>query len=523
MSASKPGEHAIETMQVEVRRYPPDPEFSKQANGQPDIYKKGFEEFWTEESKRVSFFEPWKDLYEWKPPYAKWFIGGKLNVCYNCVDRHVENGLGDKVAYFWEGEPEDDRRQISFKDLQHDVVRFANGLKTLGIEKGTHVGIYMGMVPELPVAMLACARIGAPFTVVFGGFSGEALSGRLNDMECTYLITQDEGWRRGNRVPLKANADAAVETSPTVKTCIVVKRTGGDVSMKEGRDLWAHEMLQGIDALVFDVQDAGVRFYTYTATMGYCMEEAAKRKIAFYVLDRPNPVGGNIVEGPMLDADKTSFTAYFPLPVRYGLTIGELAQLFNVENHINCDLHVIAMKNWHRNYFFESTGARWIPPSPNLRTLKGAVLYPGIEILQNAGVSVGRGTETPFEQFGAPWISGEEVAAALNERHVAGLRFDNHPFIPVAGLYSGQRCGGVAVRITDRQAVRAMRMGMEIATVLKKFYPEKFDPEKLLLLVGNAETIRELQAGTPPEKIVESWNGDLTTFELLRKKFFLYK
>jgi acetyl-CoA synthetase len=246
VSASKPGEHAIETMQVEIRRYAPDPGFSKRANAQPDIYQKGFEEFWTEESKRVSFFEPWKDLYEWKPPYAKWFIGGKLNVCYNCVDRHVESGLGDKVAYFWEGEPEDDRRQITFKDLQHDVVRFANGLKNVGIEKGTHVGIYMGMVPELPVAMLACARIGAPFTVVFGGFSGEALSGRLNDMECTNLITQDEGWRRGNRVPLKANADAAVETSPTVKTCIVVRRTGGEVNMKEGRDLWAHEMLRGM-------------------------------------------------------------------------------------------------------------------------------------------------------------------------------------------------------------------------------------------------------------------------------------
>jgi len=283
------------------------------------------------------------------------------------------------------------------------------------------------------------------------------------------------------------------------------------------------EMLQGIDALVFDVQDAGVRFYTYTTTMGYCMEEAAKHKIAFYVLDRPNPVGGNIVEGPMLDADKISFTAYFPLPVRYGLTIGELAQFLNAENHINCDLHVIAMKNWHRNYFFESTGARWIPPSPNLRTLKGAVLYPGIEILQSAGVSVGRGTETPFEEFGAPWINGEEVAAALNERHLGGLRFANQPFIPVTGLYSGQRCGGVGVRIMDRQAVRAMRMGMEIATILKKLYPEKFDPEKLLVLVGNSETIRELQAGTPPEKIEESWNADLNAFEQLRRKYFLYK
>jgi uncharacterized protein YbbC (DUF1343 family) len=283
------------------------------------------------------------------------------------------------------------------------------------------------------------------------------------------------------------------------------------------------EMLHGIDALVFDVQDAGVRFYTYTATMGYCMEEAAKHNIAFFVLDRPNPMGGEIVEGPMLDADKISFTAYMPLPVRYGLTIGELAQFFNMENHINCDLHVIPMKNWHRNYFFESTGARWIPPSPALRTLKGSVLYPGIEILQNAGVSVGRGTEAPFEEFGAPWINGEEVAAALNERHLAGLRFANQPFIPVIGLYSGQRCGGVAVRITDRQAVRAMRMGMEIATALKKLYPEKFDPEKLMFLVANAETIRGLQDGTPPDKIVESWASDLNVFEQLRKKYFLYK
>ena len=213
MTVSKQGEHAIETMQVEVRRYPPDPEFSTRANAQPDIYEKGFDEFWSDEAtKRVTWFEPWQQLYEWKPPYAKWFIGAKLNVCYNCVDRHVEGGQGDKVAYFWEGEPEDDRRQITFRELQRDVVRFANALKKVGVKKGTHIAIYMGMVPELPVAMLACTRLGAPFTVVFGGFSGEALSDRMNDMECEVMITQDEGWRRGNRVPLKANADAGMDS-----------------------------------------------------------------------------------------------------------------------------------------------------------------------------------------------------------------------------------------------------------------------------------------------------------------------
>ena len=283
------------------------------------------------------------------------------------------------------------------------------------------------------------------------------------------------------------------------------------------------EMLQGIDALVFDIQDAGVRFYTYTVTMAYSMEEAAKRHLAFYVLDRPNPLGGNIIEGPMLDADKTNFVGYFPLPVRYGLTIGELAQLFNGENHIGCDLHVVTMKNWHRNYFFESTGVRWVPPSPNLRTLKGAVLYPGLEILQNAGVSVGRGTETPFEEFGAPWMNGEAVASALNNRHLAGLHFVNQPFIPVTGLYSGQRCGGVGVRITDRQAVRAMLMGMDIASVLKKVYPEKFDPAKLIGLIGNEKTIQALQDGMPAEQIVASWAEDLKAFDAMRKKYFLYK
>lgn len=282
------------------------------------------------------------------------------------------------------------------------------------------------------------------------------------------------------------------------------------------------EMLKGIDALVFDIQDAGVRFYTYTATMGYCMEEAAKHHIAFYVLDRPNPLGGNIIEGPMLDVDKTSFVAYMPLPVRYAMTIGELAQFFNTENHINCDLHVIPMRNWHRNYFFESTGIRWIPPSPNLRTLKGSIVYSGLEILQSAGVSVGRGTETPFEEFGAPWMRGDEVADALNARHLPGLRFVNQPFIPVTGLYSGQRCGGVGVRIIDRQAVRAMRLGMEIASILHKMYPEKFDVDKIMTLVGNAETIRQLQAGTPPEQIVEGWSADLTRFDEIRKKYLRY-
>jgi uncharacterized protein YbbC (DUF1343 family) len=283
------------------------------------------------------------------------------------------------------------------------------------------------------------------------------------------------------------------------------------------------EMLQGIDALVFDIQDAGVRFYTYTATMAYCMEEAAKRKIPFYVLDRPNPVGGEIVEGPMLDPDKTRFEAYYPLPVRYGLTIGELAQLFNTENHIGADLHVITMKNWHRNYFFESTGIKWIPPSPALRTTKGSVLYPGIEILQDSGVSVGRGTQAPFEEFGAPWMNGDEVAAALNERHLPGLHFAPQSFIPIGGPHSGERCGGVSIRVTDRFAARSMRLGLEIAEILQKLYPKEFDTAKLVGLVGNSDTVQQIQAGVAPERIVDSWSDALKAFDQVRRKYFLYK
>ena len=216
--ATETGDHAIETMFLEERTYPPPEDFAAQANAQPDIYDVPFEEFWEREGReRVTWFEPFSELYEWEPPYAKWYLGGKLNVCFNCVDRHVEAGAGDKVAFHWEGEPEGETRTITYADLQKDVVRFANALKKLGVKKGTPVGIYMGMVPELPVAMLACTRLGAPHTVVFGGFSADSLSGRMNDMKCELLITQDEAWRRGSKVGLKTIADEAMADAPGVK------------------------------------------------------------------------------------------------------------------------------------------------------------------------------------------------------------------------------------------------------------------------------------------------------------------
>ena len=233
----------IDTMFLEERRYPPSPEFAAQANAKPGIYDEPFEAFWEREAhERVTWFEPFTQLLDWQLPYAKWFLGGKLNVAYNCLDRHVEAGIGDRVAFNWEGEPDGDRRAISYAELLAEVIRCANALKKLGVKKGTAVGIYMGMVPEAPVAMLACARLGAPHTVVFGGFSADSLSDRLVDMGCEVLITQDEAWRRGSTVPLKRTADEALADAPNVKHTLVLRRTGGEVPITAGRDHWWHEL-----------------------------------------------------------------------------------------------------------------------------------------------------------------------------------------------------------------------------------------------------------------------------------------
>ena len=247
MVATETGQHAIDTMLLEERQYPPPPEFASQANAKEDIYEQTFDEFWEREAReRLSWFEPFSELYDWDPPYAKWFLGGKLNVCFNCVDRHVEAGNGERVAYHWEGEPAEERRAITYASLQRDVVRFANALKSIGVGKGTPVAIYMGMVPELPVAMLACTRLGAPHTVVFGGCSADSLSGRMVDMRCEVLITQDEAYRRGSTVPLKRTGDDAMADAPSVRASVVLRRTGNEVPMQDGRDHWWHELEEGV-------------------------------------------------------------------------------------------------------------------------------------------------------------------------------------------------------------------------------------------------------------------------------------
>lgn len=283
------------------------------------------------------------------------------------------------------------------------------------------------------------------------------------------------------------------------------------------------EMLDNLDALVYDIQDAGVRFYTYVTTMGYCMEEAAKRHISFFVLDRPDILGGEVIEGPMLDADKTSFVAYFPLPVRFAMTLGELAQMFNAENHIGVDLHVIAMQNWDRSETYDQTGLAWIAPSPNLRTLRAASPYPGIEILQAGGVSVGRGTETPFELFGAPWIHAGELVAELNARKIPSVSFSPAHFTPGDGLYKGEACEGVSLAVTDRARFRSMLMGLEIIEALHRLYPQNFQIAKLIGLLGSQSTVEQLERGVDPRQIIADWSDDLHRFAAMRQKYLIYR
>jgi uncharacterized protein YbbC (DUF1343 family) len=281
-------------------------------------------------------------------------------------------------------------------------------------------------------------------------------------------------------------------------------------------------MLQGIDALVFDIQDVSVRFYTYVTTMAYCMEAAAKHNIAFFVLDRPNPLGGEIIEGPMLDADKISFVGYFPMPVRYAMTMGELAKMFNAENKIGAELHVAEMRNWRRNEMYWMTGLPWIAPSPNLPALANLVPYPGIEILQAGGVSVGRGTDSAFLEFGAPWNKTEELLAELKRRSIAGVTFEAKTFTPKTGPFAREKCEGVGLTVTGRDGFRSMLMGMEIAEALHKFYPQQFQIAKMITLLGSQSTVERLEHGDDPKAIEAGWDGELAKFRAMRAKYLIY-
>ncbi len=282
-------------------------------------------------------------------------------------------------------------------------------------------------------------------------------------------------------------------------------------------------MLDGIDTLVIDLQDIGARFYTYMTTMAYAMEEAAKRKIPIVVLDRPNPIDGFQIEGPVLDKAQLSFIGYFPMPIRHGMTLGELARLFNAENHIGADLTVVAVKNWKRDDWFDDTGLPWINPSPNMRNLNQATLYPGIGAIEGTNLSVGRGTDTPFEQVGAPWIDGVKLAEVLNARNLGGVRFYPVRFTPTGSKYAGEECQGVFMVVTDRVALHPVRLGLEIAAALNTLYGPKFDLEATERLLGSKENIARIRAGDDPAAIAASWSAGEGRWRLLRSQYLLYR
>jgi uncharacterized protein YbbC (DUF1343 family)/CubicO group peptidase (beta-lactamase class C family) len=282
------------------------------------------------------------------------------------------------------------------------------------------------------------------------------------------------------------------------------------------------EMLKGLDALVFDIQDAGARFYTYMTTMAYAMEAAAKAGIEFIVLDRPNPICASRVEGPVLDRELKNFTGYFPLPVRHGMTLGELAQMFNGENKMGVRLKVIPMQGYRRDMWFDETGLAWVDPSPNLRSLTQAILYPGVALSEASNVSVGRGTPTPFEVLGAPWIRSAELTAYLRDRRISGVDFEPAAFTPDASVFKGQPCHGIRIVLKDRASLNAVGLGIEILSALQRLYPRLFHLDAAIGLVGSRSVLLAIADGLDPESIAASWQPRLDEFRRLRASYLLY-
>ena len=282
-------------------------------------------------------------------------------------------------------------------------------------------------------------------------------------------------------------------------------------------------MLQDVDEIVYDIQDVGARYYTYTSTLGLCMEAAAEHKIPMLVLDRPNPVTGLLVDGPIADEKTLGFTAFAPIPISHGMTEGEMARMFNIERHINCDLTVVEMKGWHRWMWWDDTGRMWINPSPNMRNPTQALLYLGIGFLETSNLSVGRGTDQPFETFGAPWIDGRKLAAALNADQMPGLRFVPITFTPESSRFAKQSCEGCYIEVIDRTAVEPVPSGLRIAWELKRLFGDAYQIKGIGRLLRNEEMLDQLMTTADPTTLPALWRGPLQAFEATRQKYLIYQ
>jgi uncharacterized protein YbbC (DUF1343 family)/CubicO group peptidase (beta-lactamase class C family) len=316
---------------------------------------------------------------------------------------------------------------------------------------------------------------------------------------------------------IRGVVDAAVPDGKDEKTGLPVYSLYGQ------RKRPTAEQLAGIDTLVYDIQDIGCRFYTYLTTLGYILETAAQHKLKVVVLDRPNPIGGVAVEGPILDKSKESFVGYHPLPVRHGMTLGELAGLFNRERKINADLQVIKVEGWNRADLWDRTGLLWVNQSPNMRSLAAALLYPGVGLLETTNISVGRGTDRPFEVFGAPWLDGRKLAEALARDDLPGVRFVPTRFTPASSTHAGKECGGVQIYIDDWKRFQSLPVGMAIPHHLHELYPTEWQRKNYDRLLAHPPTLAAIERGDAPEKIVESWKRELEAFLTARKGYMLYK
>ncbi len=318
---------------------------------------------------------------------------------------------------------------------------------------------------------------------------------------------------------ISGTADTAVNNSRDTKTGLPV------VSLYRSaneRTLTTADM-QNLDAIVFDIQDVGARFYTYSCTLLYALEAAGKAHKPFYILDRPDPITGTHIEGPMMDKDNESFVGCYDLPLRHGMTFGELATMANTEQHWGADLHVIKLRNWERGDWFDATTLSWVNPSPNMRSLNAALLYPGLAMLEaNTNYSVGRGTDAPFEQIGADWIQGQALAEYLNSRFIPGVRVYPTKFEPTSSNFSGREIEGVRFVITDREAFDSTRLGIEVAAALQKLFPGHLDFAKCRFLIGDKETVQDLQLGRGASEIWMRAESQATEFAERRKAYLLY-
>jgi uncharacterized protein YbbC (DUF1343 family) len=353
------------------------------------------------------------------------------------------------------------------------------------------------------------------------------------------LITNHTGFDQSGRRNVDAMRDAGVKVTAlfSPEHGLTGKEDRPDVADQKdaatGLPVWSlhyngryrmtPEMIHDVDALVFDIQDVGARFYTYSCTMLYALEGAAKAGLPFYLLDRPNPITGTHVEGPSLDDDLQSFVGCYAIPIRHGLTLGELATMANGERKFNADLHIIKVKNWSRGDWFDSTGLTWVDLSPNMRSLNAATLYEGVAMLEAAkGYSVGRGTDSPFEQIGAEWIRGAELARFLNERSIPGVRVYATRFTPSGPPLKDRPLEGVRFVIVNREQFSSVRLGLEIAYALGKLYPGKIDVESCRKLIGNRKVIDSIKSGEGPRSIEQRIEEEIRAFEERRRPYLLY-